>query len=234
MSTSIIITGSSSGIGRAVALRLAHWDGVQVLTGRSRERLEKTRTQVEEKGGKAVIFPCDLSEPSAVEDLVAFAETHEPVYAVVLSAGTGTYGMIEDQPPSEWSRMIEVNLMGLYYLVNSSLRRMVNRKQGHFVFINSVAGLKSFPGNSAYASAKHGARGLAETLRLEARNHNIKVTSIFPGATDTEWWDKQDGEFPRERMLRAEDVAATVDFSLTFGARGVIEEIVLRDLGGDF
>ncbi|MFC1484048.1 SDR family oxidoreductase [Candidatus Neomarinimicrobiota bacterium] len=234
MSTSIIITGSSSGIGRAVALRLAHWDGVQILTGRSRERLEKTKTQVEEEGGKAVIFPCDLSESSAVEDLVAFAETHAPVYAVVLSAGTGTYGKIEDQPPSEWSRMIEVNLMGLYYLVYSALRRMVNRKKGHFVFINSVAGLKSFPGNSAYASAKHGARGLAETLRLEARNHNIKVTSIFPGATDTEWWDKQDGEFPRERMLRAEDVAATVDFSLTFGARGVIEEIVLRDLGGDF
>lgn len=233
MSTSIIISGSSSGIGRAVAKRLAAWEGLLILTGRSRERLEDTKLQVEESGGKAVIFPCDLTDPLAVEDLVVFAETHAPLYAVVLSAGIGTFGTIAKLPPIEWNRMIEVNLMGPYYLVHSSLRRMEAHQEGHFVFINSVAGLKSFSGSSAYVSAKHGKRGLAETLRLEARNHRIKVTSIFPGATDTEWWDKQDADFPRERMLKAEDVAAAVEFSLTFSSRGVVEEIILRDLTGD-
>ena len=233
MSTSIIITGSSSGIGRAVAEQLAGWEGLQILTGRSPERLEKTKLKVEEKGGKAVIFPCDLTDSSAVEDLVVFAETHAPLYAVVLSAGIGTFGTIADQPPSEWNRMIEVNLMGPYYLLHSALRRMESHRRGHFVFINSVAGLKSFAGNSAYVSAKHGMRGLAETLRLEARDRNIKVTSIIPGATDTEWWDKQEVSFPRERMLEAADVAAAVEFSLAFSSRGVIEEIILRDITGD-
>lgn len=233
MSTSIIITGSSSGIGRAVAKQLTGWEGLQILTGRSRERLEYTKLQVEERGGKAVVFPCDLTDSSAVEDLVVFAETHAPLYAVVLSAGIGTFGAITDQPPNEWNHIIEVNLIGPYYLLYASLRRMQAHQGGHFVFINSVAGLKSFAGNSAYVSAKHGMRGLAETLRHEARDQNIKVTNIFPGATDTEWWDKQDVSFPRERMLKAADVAAAVEFSLTFSSRGVIEEIILRDITGD-
>jgi short-subunit dehydrogenase len=111
---------------------------------------------------------------------------------------------------------------------------MVPRGEGHFIFINSVAGLESFPGNSAYVAAKHGLRGFAEALRMEAREHQIKVTSIFPGATDTEWWDKQAGEFPRDRMLKAEDVAAAVEFALSFTGNGVVEELTLRHLGGNF
>ncbi|UCD37684.1 MAG: SDR family oxidoreductase [Fidelibacterota bacterium] len=234
MSSSIIITGASSGIGRAVSKRLAHWDGCLVLTGRSRQRLEEAKAQVEEHGGRAAVFPCDLTEPASVDDLVAYAETQDSVYGVIMSAGAGTYGKVEDQSAGEWSHVLEVNLLGPYHLARTALPRMATREKGHFVFINSVAGFKTFPGNSAYVAAKHGLRGFAETLRLEAREYRIKVTSIFPGATNTEWWDKQEGDFPRKRMLDVDDVAAAVDFALNFSKKGVVEELVLRHRAGDF
>ena len=234
MSSSIIISGASSGIGRAVAQRLAGWDGCLVLTGRSRQRLAETQDLVKRQNGRSATYVCDLTKPSSVQDLVAFAETQNPVHGVIFSAGVGTYGRVTEQAASEWDHIVEVNLLGAYHLARAALTRMESRGRGHFIFINSVAGFTSFPGNSAYVAAKHGLRGFAETLRKEAREHNIKVTTIFPGATDTEWWDRQDGDFPRERMLRVEHVAAAVHFTLTFSDPGVIEEMVLRHIAGDF
>ncbi len=108
MSSSVIITGASSGIGRAVARRLARWDGSLILAGRSRKRLEETKGQVDNLGGRAAIFLCDLTEPSKVEDLVAYAEAQGPLYGVVLSAGTGSPGPVTDQAAGEWNNVIEV------------------------------------------------------------------------------------------------------------------------------
>jgi short-subunit dehydrogenase len=217
-----------------VVQQLAHWEGCLILAGRSRGRLEDARKTVEALGGKASIFAGDLSEPSMVQELIDASEAQHPIYGVIMSAGIGTYGNITDQSVQEWSHQIDVNLIGPYHLTHAAMQCMVPRGEGHFIFINSVAGLESFPGNSAYVAAKHGLRGFAEALRMEAREHQIKVTSIFPGATDTEWWDKQAGEFPRDRMLKAEDVAAAVEFALSFTGNGVVEELTLRHLGGNF
>ncbi len=243
MSTSIIITGASSGIGRAVARRLAQppragygqgWDGCLVLTGRSRERLEETKSQVAAGGGRAEVIACDLTKVAAVEELVAFAEAQAPIYGVVMSAGSASFGPVMEHPPADWRRTLDINLLAPYQLSRLALARMAPREKGHLIFINSVAGLKSFAGSSAYVAAKHGLRGFTETLRLEAREHRVKVTSIFPGATDTEWWDKLADDVPRHRMLRPEDVAAAVEFALGFSEQGVVEELVVRHLGGDF
>jgi 3-oxoacyl-[acyl-carrier protein] reductase len=234
MSSSLIITGASSGIGRAVAQRLAKWEGHLVLSGRSRTRLDRTRTLVEKKGGKVSVFPGDLTHASTAQDLAAYAETQAPIYGVIMAAGIGGYGLVVDQSPSEWSRILEGNLLSAYYLSRAVLPFLNSRRNGHLVFINSVAGLKSFTGNSAYVAAKSGLRGFAETLRLETRESNIRITSIFPGATDTEWWEKEEGTFPRHAMLKPEEVAAAVEFVLDFRGRGVVEEMILRPIGGDF
>ena len=242
-STSLIITGASPGIGRAVALRLAQppragygqgWDGCLVLTGRSRKRLKETKAQVEAVGGAAMVIACDLTQPTAMEELVTFAEAQAPLYGVVMSAGSASYGPVAEHSPADWRRTLEINLLAPYQLSRSALARMAPRKQGHLIFINSVAGLKSFAGSSAYVAAKHGLRGFTETLRQEAREQGVKVSSIFPGATDTEWWDQLGDDVPRHRMLRPEDVAAAVDFVLSFSELGVVEELVVRHLSGDF
>lgn len=230
----LIITGASSGIGRSVAQRLAWWDGLLVLSGRSERRLNKTRTEVESAGGRAITFPRDLTEPEAAVELVSEAEKHGSLTAAVLAAGAASGGKILDQPTAELQAALETNLVAPYSLARAALRVMAPRKQGHLIFINSVAGMKAFPASSAYVAAKHGLRGFTESLRLEAREHQIAVTSIFPGATDTPWWDRTSGDFPRERMLPPEDVAAAVDFVLRLGPRSVVEELVLRHQAGDF
>lgn len=230
----MIITGASSGIGRAVAQRLAQWEGSLVLSGRSHRRLAETRASVEAQGARATTFACDLTAPDQVQELVAFAETQGPLRAVVLSAGTGQGAPVGEQPIDRWRKIVEDNLLGHYHLTRAALAPMAQRKQGHFVFVNSVAGLRAFPGSSAYVAAKHGLRGFADTLRQEARAYGVKVTSLFPGATDTEWWDKQEGEFRRDLMLKPEQVADAVEFVLSFGGEGVVEELVMRHLSGDF
>ncbi len=230
----LIITGASSGIGRSVARQLAWWDGLLVLSGRSELRLNETLSEVESAGGRAITFPRDLTEPDAAVALVSEAEQHGSLTAVVLAAGAASGGTILDQPAAELQAGLETNLIAPYSLARAALRVMAPRKQGHLILINSVAGLKAFPASSAYVAAKHGLRGFTEALRLEAREHQIAVTGIFPGATDTPWWDGSSGDFPRERMLPPEDVAAAVDFALRLGPHSVVEELIMRHQAGDF
>jgi len=215
-------------------MQLADWDGPLVLTGRSEERLSQTRKQVIARGGRAVTFVCDCTNQAQVAELVAYAEDQAPLYGVVISVGTAQFGLVVEQPGAVWRQQLDVNLAGPYQLTHAVLKPLLGRGAGHLVFINSVAGFKSFPGSSAYVAAKHGLRGLAETLRQEVREAGVKVTTIYPGATSTEWWDKQEGEFPRRRMLKPEDVAAATAFALKFSRTGVIEELTLRHVGGDF
>ncbi len=230
----LIITGASSGIGRSVARQLAWWDGLLVLSGRSETRLGETRTEVEAAGGRAITFARDLTEPDAAVELVSEGEKHGSLTAVVLAAGAATGGKILDQPTAELQATLETNLVAPYRLARAALQVMAPRKQGHLILINSVAGMKAFPASSAYVAAKHGLRGFTESLRLEAREHQIAVTSIYPGATDTSWWDRIPGDFPRERMLPPDDVAAAVDLALRLGPHSVVEELILRHQAGDF
>ena len=121
-----------------------------------------------------------------------------------------------------------------YRLVRAALPGLRASGQSQIIFINSVAGRQIFQGSSAYVAAKHGLKAFADTLREEEREHGISVTSIFPGATNTRWWNKMDGEFPVDDMLSAEAVANAVAFAFNSAGHGVIEEIVIRHQKGDF
>lgn len=234
MASSIIITGASSGIGRATALALSGWDGCLVLSGRSVDRLEETRQLLAGGKAEAAIIPADLQDPGALDSLVAGADDIAPLYGMVLAGGAAVSGTVQDQDPAEWQQQIDINLTSAFRLVHLALGKMIPRRSGHLVFINSVAGLQSFPNSSAYVAAKHGLRGFAEAVRDEVRQHQIKVTSIFPGATATAWWDKQEGDFPLDKMLDANDVGRSVAFALTMEGSAVVENLVIRHQAGDF
>lgn len=234
MSKVLIITGASSGIGRAVAQTLDGWDGCLVLSGRSNERLKTICRTVRNRGGRAEVFPCDLMEPLAAAELVAAAEECGRLYGLVHAAGEANFGDILHQPDEDWTHTVEINLHAAYRIAREVLHGLSKQKRGRLVFINSVAALRGFPGSSAYVAAKHGLRGLAEAIRLEARGYGVSVSSILPGATDTEWWPKIEGKFPTDRMLKPEDVAQAVKFVLKMDDDAVVEELVLRHRLGDF
>lgn len=234
MSKVLIITGASSGIGSAVARTLSGWDGCLILSGRSGERLKTVCRSVRNQGGRAEVFPVDLMEPMAASELVAAAEECGRLYGLVHAAGEAEFGDILHQPDEEWTYTVEMNLHAAYRIAREVLHVLSKQMRGRLVFINSVAALRGFPNSSAYVAAKHGLLGLAKAIRLEARAYGVSVTSILPGATDTEWWPKMEGEFPTERMLKPEDVAQAVEFVLKMDDNAVVEELVLRHRLGDF
>lgn len=234
MEHTLVITGASSGIGRAVALGLADWDGLLLLSGRSEERLGETLALLEAAGGRGAICLCDLRKSGDIEALIKTAEAQAPLHGLVHCGGEAEFAPAHEQPPETWAAQIEINLVAAYHLTHHALKFMLPRKRGHIIYINSVAGRQPFPASSAYVAAKHGLRGLADAVREEGRLSGIKVTTIYPGATDTPWWSHQPGEAPTERMLSADHVAQTVAFALSLSGPAVVEELVVRHVQGDF
>ena len=111
--------------------------------------------------------------------------------------------------------------------------KMIKKKTGKIIFINSVAGLQPYPFSSAYVASKYGLRGFSSSLREELREHNIKVISIHPGAIDTPFWKNVKGNFPREDMLSSEDVATSIVNTIVAKNDIVHEEVVIRRTAGD-
>ena len=111
---------------------------------------------------------------------------------------------------------------------------MIKRKTGNLVFINSVAGINAYPYSSAYVASKFGLRGFTSSLREELREHNIKVISVHPGAIDTSFWNNVNVDFPKNEMLKSDDVADTIIHAILSPNNLVQEEIIIRRTAGDF
>ena len=111
---------------------------------------------------------------------------------------------------------------------------MINQKEGKILFINSVAGKYGYPFSAAYVSSKFGLKGLADSLRNELRDYNIKVISIHPGAIDTNFWDNINADFKREDMLSSSDIADMAFYAIEAPDSVVLEEVVIRRTKGDF
>ena len=111
---------------------------------------------------------------------------------------------------------------------------MKKKKSGNIVFINSVAGKNGYPFSAGYVASKFGMRGLAESLRNELREDNIKVTSIYPGAVDSQFWENVNADFPRNEMMLTQEIAETVLFAIQKPGIGALEDIVIRRTKGDF
>ena len=130
--------------------------------------------------------------------------------------------------------MLDVNLTGAFLCTREAVKLMKNAKAGHIVYINSLSGKRALSWGSGYSASKYGLKGLADTVRIELRKSNVKVTSVFPGSVDSSWWDKFDFDFPRDQMVTVENVVEAIWSAVAQKGRSVIEEIDLRQVGGDF
>jgi short-subunit dehydrogenase len=144
---------------------------------------------------------------------------------VVHCAGWGVFRKIVDTTEEEWDRTISTNVKGLFLVTREVLPAMLGRGSGHFVNVLSVTAKVAFPKNSAYCASKYGALGFTEALRAETRRHGIRVTAVFPGATDTPFWDRLEGEWDRTKMMPAAAVARAVREAADAGPNAMVEEI---------
>ncbi|MBD9420733.1 SDR family oxidoreductase [Achromobacter sp. ACM04] len=229
----VIITGASSGIGLATArLFSAHGHPLLLLA----RRLEKMQ---------ALNLPDTLALSVDVTDRAALAAAVQegearfgPADALINNAGVMLLGDITRQDPDQWDRMLDVNVKGVLNGVHAVAAGMVQRKRGSIINISSVAGRKTFPNHVAYVGTKFAVHGLSENLREELSAHNVRVTTIAPGAVETELlghttdadiktgyeaWKAEMGG----KVLAAEDVANAIHYAYAQPDGVCVREIVL-------
>ncbi len=229
----ILITGASQGIGRAVAEAFATVpDARLALVARSEERLRETCDLARGRGAEAHAFPCDVANEAAVEEMArAVCASLGAPDVLVNNAGMFETGPLVDITVADFERQVTVNLTSAFMVTRGVLREMLNRGSGHIFYMASVASLRAYPGAVAYCAAKHGVLGLARALREETRTHGLRVTAVLPGATWTPSW--HGSNVPPERIMPPEDVARAILDVWRLSDRTVVEELLLRPQEGD-
>jgi 3-oxoacyl-[acyl-carrier protein] reductase len=204
-----LITGAGRGIGRAAAIALAQ-EGVHIgLLGKTMANLEKVTAELEQYGVTVSGAAADVGDRQSVESAVEHITSELGSIDILMNnAGTAKFGGFLELDPEEWEQIIQVNLLGTYYVTRAVLPGMIEKKSGDILNISSTAGQKGAPVTSAYSASKFGVLGLTESLLMEVRKHNIRVTAMTPStvATDLAVENKLVGE-NTENVMQPEDLA---------------------------
>jgi NADP-dependent 3-hydroxy acid dehydrogenase YdfG len=234
----VLVTGASSGIGEATALRVARAGGRVVVAARRVERLDALVARVAREGGEALAVAADVAKEAEARSLVAQAHAKWGRLDVVdNSAGIMLLGAVDGAATSDWRRMIDVNLLGLMVVTHAALPLFRAAKSGHFVNVSSLAGRIANPGAAVYAATKFGVCAFSEALRREVYKDGIRVTVVEPGVVATELGEHiTDAEAKaglKARVaamtpLEAEDIAAAVAYAIAQPPRVNVNEILVR------
>lgn len=236
----ILVTGAGTGIGMAIALRLASEGATLSLLGRRIDRLQEAALRVNQSGGLASAFVADVRDQASVDRAVdAAAQAHGPFFGAVANAGVGG----PNQPGAEdrFLDLVQTNLAGTYFTLRAVQRHLAPGPQArHLVAISSILGRFGVPGYTGYCASKTGVIGLVRALSLELAAQNVQVNAICPGWVETDMaWEGIDGmaqgmgitreqahaqamsAVPLGRMSKPEDIAGLVAFLMSEDARGI-------------
>jgi 3-oxoacyl-[acyl-carrier protein] reductase len=219
-----LITGGNRGIGLAIAHQYVREGAGIALLSRSSERLQVAagRIRAEHEEAEVMTVCADVTDRVAVESQVgAVIESLGHVDILVNAAGIATLGAIDEMPPSEWVRMVEVNLIGVYHVTRAVWPHMSGRGYGRILMVSSGSGRRAHAGWSGYCASKFGLMGLADALAKEGRPFGITCNVVCPGPTDT---DQRRSNFPdedRSELLPAREVARAAVFFASDESRWV-------------
>ena len=226
----ILITGASRGIGRAIAQRLADGQTTLFLHGRDNESLAHTCRLVEEKEARAIPLLGDLRDPSQITEILEKIGD-EPLDALINNAGVAFVKPLEALLLDDWQKTLSVNVTAPFLLTQKLAPKM--KPGSSIVNILSVAAKTGFSNWSSYCMSKFALEGFSQSVRAELRPRGIRVINIYPAATATDIWNGVSGEWPREKMMAAEEVAAAVEFALKQPGNVLVENITLGSVSGD-
>ncbi|OWV98089.1 SDR family oxidoreductase [Rhizobium sp. R693] len=232
----IAITGASSGIGRATALRLASHGAMLVLGARRTEQLEALQREIEAGGGSAVFRQTDVRDRTSMQALVDLAcNEFGRLDVLVSNAGIGPISKLDELLLDDWDAMIDINFRGVLYGIAAALPVFRSQKAGQFVTIISTAGLRIVPGQAVYAATKNAVRTLLEGLRQEA-GPTLRVTGISPGYVRSEFANSIPDRALREQVARGMEtvaldpdaIAGAVEFAIAQPSDVDVGDIVVR------
>ncbi|TXI31818.1 MAG: SDR family NAD(P)-dependent oxidoreductase [Niabella sp.] len=234
----VLITGATSGIGKACAIRFAENNFDVIITGRRKDRLDKLSEDLKLKYGINVLsLNFDIRDRSIVERCINdLPEEWKQIDVLVNNAGLAVgRDSFDEALVDDWELMIDTNLKGLTYITKAVLPLMIAAGQGHIINISSTAGKEVYAYGNMYCATKHAVTALSESMRIDLLKHNIKVTAVHPGATETEFsnvrfkgdTEKANKVYDGMKPLIGEDVAAVVLYCATLPQHVCINDLVV-------
>ncbi len=225
-----LITGGSSGIGYGVALSFLN-EGINVaITSRDETRAKEAAAELQKMtntSAKAIGVMADVRKYESQQDAVKHVLSEfGQLDIVIANAGLGHFASIEDLTPEQWQETIDTNLSGVFYSIKSSVEAL-KKSKGYFISISSLAGTNFFAGGSAYNASKFGVTGFTQSVMLDLRDHNIKVSTIMPGSVATHF----NGNEPDNNdawKIQSEDIGELVVGILKMNERTLPSKIEVR------
>ena len=220
-----IVTGSTKGIGLAVAERMINAGMSVVVTARSAEAVAEVSHRL---GDPAIGVPCDVSRPEDCVRLVTETMSHfGRLDVLVNNAGLGIFKSISDMSIDEWQRQIDVNLGGVFYLSKAALPHLSASGDGYIVNVGSLASRNTFATGTGYNASKFGLLGMTEAMMLDVRHDNVRVSIVMPGSVNTEF---NHHEVTPERgwKLEADDCALAVMQLLEYPREAHVSRVEMR------
>lgn len=238
-----LVTGASSGIGAATAEQLASQGASVAVVARRRDRLEELAARIDAAGGKVQVLEADVTDEAQIRAAVEQTVAHfGRLDTVIANAGVMLLGPIVDAPTREWTRMVELNVLGLMHTAHAALPHLLAaaqeppRQVADLVLVSSVAGRVARNGSGVYNATKHAVGAFGEALRQEVTERHVRVSLVEPGAVDTELAghnrpEVQEGmraRFGSIERLTAEDIADAISYIVTRPRRASINELLIR------
>ena len=233
-----LITGATSGIGRAVADIFAENKYNLIVTGRRSERLQELKAVLEQQHGISVLALCfDVrNNDEVVRNIASLPVEWRNIDVLVNNAGLAVgLNHIQDGVLDDWERMIDTNIKGLLYVTRAVSPLMIARNSGHIVNICSIAGKEVYENGNVYCATKHAVDALSKAMRIDMLGHNIKVTNVCPGAVETEFsivrfkgdTQRAAGTYKGIEPLTGRDIAECIYFAVSLPKHVCINDMMI-------
>jgi len=230
-----IVTGSSSGIGKAIAMRFGSEGAKVVVAARRIGLCERTVDQITQAGGEAWAVQTDVADERQVDQLIEQTVTHYGRLDVLVNnAGVGGGGRLAETTTAAFDDVMNINLRGTFFCCRAGFTQMKQQGGGIIINMSSVAGVQAWAGTGSYSASKHGIMALTKALADEGRPFHIKVSAICPGAVADDLVDASPAEILRSQKIDPFDVADTAVYLATLGPYTVVHQIVMDRLGADW
>lgn len=231
----ILLTGASKGIGRALALVLAAEKHNLALVARSETELLSLKTEAEAIGAPCEVFVGDVSDEAFVNQTVATTtERFGGLDVLINNAGFGVFGATESYSANMWSDVYDVNVKGTFLFSKAALAPMKAAGAGHIINVASDVAKRVFDGGSLYCSSKFAQDAFSAALRKEVRKYGIKVSVVYSGLVDTMFHTDPQGHESHAEWLKATDMAEVIRYIMAQPKHVVIDELMIHPLSQDY
>ena len=241
MSKTILVTGATSGFGKAIALKFAQNSNKIIITGRRNERLKELSDQINSTQNAECLSLCfDVrNQKEVIAAIQSIPEGWQDIDVLVNNAGLASgLDPIQEGDSEDWDKMIDTNVKGLLYISKELIPVMTKNKKGHIINIGSTAGKEVYPNGNVYCATKHAVDAITKGMRIDLLKHGIKVTQIAPGAANTEFStvrfhgdkEKADAAYNGYQPMVAEDIAELVYYATSLPAHLCINDLVVTSL----